>query len=277
MIIDSHQHFWQFDPKRHGWIDDSMQEIQRDFLPYDLQKIYEIEGIDGCVAVQVDQTEAETEYLLELAKLYDFIKGVVGWIDLRADNLQERLDHFSQFSKLAGFRHIVQGESDVNFLLRKDFMRGIEELLPYNYTYDILVFPQQLGATLEFVRSHPHQPFVIDHLAKPYIKDGFYDGWALLMRGIARNENVYCKISGMVTEADWDEWTYKDLVPYLDLVFEVFGPDRIMYGSDWPVCLVAANYPMVKGIIEQYLTKLSPDEQAKVWGLNAKRFYNLED
>lgn len=277
MIIDAHQHFWQYDPKRHEWIDDSMQEIRRDFLPYDLQKIYEIEGIEGCVAVQVDQTESETEYLLELAKLYDFIKGIVGWIDLRSENIQERLDHFSQFKKLSGFRHIVQGESDVNFLLRKDLMRGIEELLPYNFTYDILVFPHQLGAVLEFVRSHPHQPFVIDHLAKPYIKDGFYDGWALLMRAIARNENVYCKISGMVTEADWDNWTYKDLEPYLDLVLEVFGPDRLMYGSDWPVCLVAANYPMVKGIIEQYLAKLSPDEQAKIWGLNAKRFYKLED
>lgn len=277
MIIDAHQHFWQYDPKRHEWIDESMQEIQRDFLPYDLQKIFEIEGIDGCVAVQVDQTEAETEYLLELAKLYDFIKGVVGWIDLRAENIQERLDHFSQFKKLSGFRHIVQGESDVNFLLRKDFNRGIEELLPYNFTYDILVFPHQLGAVLEFVRNHPHQPFVIDHLAKPYMKDGFYDGWALLMRAIARNENVYCKISGMVTEADWDNWNYKDLEPYLDLVLEVFGPDRLMYGSDWPVCLLAANYPMVKGIIEQFLTKLSPDEQAKIWGLNTKRFYNLED
>lgn len=277
MIIDAHQHFWQYDPKRHEWIDESMQEIRRDFLPYDLQKIFEIEGIDGCVAVQVDQTEAETEYLLELAKLYDFIKGVVGWIDLRAENIQERLDHFSQFKKLSGFRHIVQGESDVNFLLRKDFNRGIEELLPYNFTYDILVFPHQLGAVLEFVRNHPHQPFVIDHLAKPYMKDGFYDGWALLMRAIARNEHVYCKISGMVTEADWDNWNYKDLEPYLDLVLEVFGPDRLMYGSDWPVCLLAGNYPMVKGIIEQFLTKLSPDEQAKIWGLNSKRFYNLED
>lgn len=277
MIIDAHQHFWQYDPKRHEWIDDSMSVIRRDFLPYDLQKVYETEGISGCVAVQADQTEAETKYLLELAGLYDFIKGVVGWVDLRATDIQEKLDHFSQYRKLVGFRHVVQGESDVNFLLRKDFMRGIEELLPYHFTYDILVYPHQLGAVLEFVRQHPHQSFVIDHLAKPYIKDGFYDGWALLMRAIARQENVHCKVSGMVTEADWDHWTYKDLVPYLDLVFEVFGPNRIMYGSDWPVCLVAAQYPLVKGIVEQYLVKLSPDEQAKVWGLNAKRFYSLED
>lgn len=275
MIIDAHQHFWQYDPQRHGWIDDSMQKIQQDFLPYDLQKIYEEEQIDGCVAVQVDQTEEETNYLLELAKLYDFIKGVVGWIDLRSEDLPARLDHFSQFKKLSGFRHIVQGESDVNFLLRPDFMQGIRQLLPYEFTYDILVFPHQLGATLEFVRNHPQQKFVIDHLAKPYIKDGYYDGWALLMRAIARSENVYCKVSGMVTEADWKRWTYRDLVPYLDLVFEVFGPDRIMYGSDWPVCLLAADYPAVKMIIEEYLTKLSSGEQAKVWGLNAKRFYNL--
>lgn len=275
MIIDAHQHFWQYDPKRHDWIDDSMQKIQQDFLPYDLQKIYEVEGIDGCVAVQVDQTEAETDYLLKLANLYDFIKGVVGWIDLRSKDLSDRLDHFASYKKLCGFRHIVQGESDVNFLLQKEFMDGITQLDTYNYTYDILVFPHQLGAVLEFVRNHPNQRFVIDHLAKPYIKDGFYDGWALLMRAIARSENVYCKLSGMVTEADWKDWKYKDLVPYMDLVFEVFGTDRILYGSDWPVCLLAADYPFVKGIVEQYLKKLSPDEQAKVWGLNAVRFYNL--
>lgn len=275
MVIDSHQHFWQYDPARHGWIDKSMARIQRDFLPFDLQKVYEQEGVDGCVAVQVDQTEAETAYLLELAGLYPFIKGVVGWIDLRATNLPERLDHFAQFEKLCGFRHIVQGESDVNFLLRPDFRRGIAQLHLYDLTYDILVFPHQLGAVLEFVRSHPNQRFVIDHLAKPYIKDGFYDGWALMMRAIARYDNVYCKVSGMVTEASWSTWTYEDLLPYLNLVFEVYGADRIMYGSDWPVCLVAAEYGEVKNVVAQYISKLSAGEQAKVWGGNAATFYGL--
>lgn len=276
MIIDSHQHFWQYDPDRHAWIDDSMAKIQRDFLPYDLQKVYEANGVDGCVAVQVDQTEAETEYLVNLAGVYDFIKGVVGWIDLRADDLPERLDHFANHNKLCGFRHIVQGEEDVNFLLRPDFMQGIAQLHAYRFTYDILVFPHQLGAVLEFVRNHPQQLFVIDHLAKPYIKDGFYDGWALLMRAIARQENVYCKLSGMITEADWATWTAQDLQPYMDLVLEVFGPRRIMYGSDWPVCLVAGAYEQVKNTIAQYLSKLSTDEQAMIWGANAVRFYGLQ-
>lgn len=276
MIIDSHQHFWQYDSERHAWIDDSMAKIQRDFLPFDLQKVYEANGVDGCVAVQVDQTEAETEYLLKLAGVYDFIKGVVGWIDLRAANLPERLDHFAKQDKLCGFRHIVQGEADVNFLLRPDFMDGITHLHAFGFTYDILVFPHQLGAVLEFVRNHPQQLFVIDHLAKPYIKDGFYDGWALLMRAIARQENVYCKLSGMVTEAHWKAWTYKDLVPYMDLVLEVFGPQRVMYGSDWPVCLVAAEYESVKGTVAQYVSKLSPDEQARIWGENASQFYGLK-
>jgi L-fuconolactonase len=276
MIIDSHQHFWQYDPQRHGWIDDSMAVIQRDFLPYDLQKVYERNGVDGCVAVQVDQTETETDYLVKLAGIYDFIKGVVGWIDLRAENLPDRLDHFAGYDKLCGFRHIVQGETDVNFLLRPDFMEGIRQLHTYRFTYDVLVYPHQLGAVLEFVRNHPQQLFVIDHLAKPYIKDGFYDGWALLMRAIARQENVYCKLSGMVTEASWNTWTYQDLLPYMDLILEVFGPKRIMYGSDWPVCLVAGQYAAVKGVVEQYVQKLSPSEQAMIWGENAVRFYGLK-
>ena len=275
MIIDSHQHFWKFDPLKYAWIDEAKSVIARDFLPYDLQKVFETNGVDGCIAVQAQQSEAETEFLIELSKVYDFIKGVVGWVDLRADHLPERLAYYAQFEKLCGFRHVVQDEVDHNFLVRPGFMNGISQLHAYDLTYDILVFPHQLGATLEFVRNFPMHRLVIDHIAKPYIKDGFYDGWALLMRAIARHENVYCKISGMITEADWSDWTYEQLVPYLDLVFEVFGTDRIMYGSDWPVCLLAGEYGRVKGIIERYIAKLSTTEQTKIMGGNAQRFYKL--
>jgi len=254
-MLDTHVHFWQFDPVRDAWIDDSMSVIRRDFLPVDFELEMQANGIEGCVAVQADQSEAETHFLLQLAENHDFIKKVVGWTDLRSPDISERLDYFSQFEKLAGFRHIVQGEQDVNFLLRKDFCRGIAALEQHGFTYDILVFPHQLGAVLEFVRRFPNQKFVIDHLAKPYIKDGFFDGWAALMREIAKHENVYCKVSGLVTEAEWNGWKYADFVPYLDLVTEAFGIERLMYGSDWPVCLLGGSYGEVMGIFGRYYSE----------------------
>jgi len=276
MTLDAHQHFWQFDPVRDAWIGDSMKVLQRDFLPPDLKPELDACGVGGCVAVQADQSEAETHFLLQLAEKHDFIKSVVGWTDLRADNIGERLAYFSQFKKLAGFRHIVQGEQDVLFLLRKNFIRGISALEQHGFTYDILVFPYQLGAVLDFVRRFPNQKFVIDHLAKPYIKDGFFDGWAALMRKIAEQENVFCKISGMVTEADWHGWKYGDFVPYLDLVTEAFGPRRLMFGSDWPVCLIAARYSEVTAIVERYFEHFSPEEKAGVMGKVAAGFYQIQ-
>ncbi len=276
MVIDAHQHFWKYDRIRHAWIDDSMTSLRRDFMPADLEPLLTAQSIDGCVAVQADQTEEETDFLLELAKQHAFIKGVVGWVDLRAENIEARLEHFSQFEKLKGFRHIVQGEADVNFLLRAPFRRGISRLQDFGFTYDVLVFPHQLGAVLEFVRAFPDQPFIIDHLAKPYIKDGFFDGWSTLMRAIARQENVWCKISGMVTEANWSNWKYDDFVPYLDLVFETFGPRRLIYGSDWPVCLLGGNYEEVKGIIDRYTASLSPGERQLLWGENAVAVYGIK-
>ncbi len=250
-----------------------MKALQRDFLPAELKSELDDNSIDGCIAVQADQSEAETLFLLELAEQYDFIKAVVGWVDLRAENLEERLSHFSQFKKLAGFRHIVQGEKDVNFLLHKNFCRGIAAMEPHGYTYDILVFPHQLGAVLEFVRRFPRQMFVIDHLAKPHIKDGYFEGWAILMREIAKQENVFCKISGMVTEADWQSWKYEDFVPYLDVVTEAFGPARLMFGSDWPVCLLAASYSEVLAIVQRYFKRFSKEEKDWIFGKTANSFY----
>lgn len=277
MVIDSHQHFWNYEEKKHAWIDDDMAVIRRDFLPSDLKKVYDENGIDGCVAVEANQHISETDFLLKLASENPFIKGVVGWCDLRNENIETVLDTYSVNEKLKGFRHVVQGEADHNFLLRPNFLRGISKLEKHNLTYDILIFPHQLGATLEFVKRFPNQKFVIDHIAKPYIKDGFFDGWATLMQEVSKQENVFCKLSGMITEADYKTWTPKQLEPYMDFVLNAFGTDRIMFGSDWPVCLVAGNYSKVKTTITHFIANLSQTEQQAIMGDNAIKFYNLKD
>ncbi len=276
MKIDSHQHFWNYDPVRDAWITDDMNVIQRDFLPHDLRPILAASGIDGCVAVQADQSEFETNFLLQLAGDNDWIKGVVGWVDLRAHDLDERLAHFSAEKKLKGFRHIVQAEPQDDFLLRADFCRGISILSKYSFTYDILVFHKQLPAALEFAKKFPYQPFVIDHLAKPDIKSGSLEGWKEYISAFKPLENVSCKLSGMVTEADWHHWKQDDFKRYMDAIVESFGTKRIMYGSDWPVCLLAASYPQVVEIAQRYFESFSADEQANFWGNNAEKFYNLK-
>ena len=275
MTIDSHQHFWNYNPVSHSWIDESMKVIRKSFTPSDLAKVYEQHGIDGCVAVQADQTLEETDYLLQLAEKNHFIKGVVGWVDLRANTIDSVLESYDDAKKLKGIRHIVQGEADHNFLLRPNFLNGISKLEKHNLAYDILVFPHQLGATLEFVKKFPNQKFVIDHIAKPYIKDGYYDGWAALMKEIAKYENVFCKISGMTTEADFNTWTPEHIHPYMNLVFDAFGTERIMFGSDWPVCLVAGNYSQTKELVTKAILGFSADEQKAIMGSNAIKFYDL--
>ena len=275
MIIDSHQHFWIYETEKHAWIDDEMKAIRKDFLPENLKSIYQENGIDGCVAVEADQTEAETIFLLDLADKNDFIKGVVGWLDLRASNIESVLEKYSRFPKLKGLRHLVQAEADHNFMLRPAFLNGIAALEKHNLTYDILIFPHQLGAALELVRRFPNQKFVIDHIAKPYIKDGFYDGWATLMKAISSYSNVYCKLSGMITEADYNHWTPEQIEPYMQLVLDTFGTKRILFGSDWPVCLVAGNYTKTKELVTNFIAKLTLEDQAAIMGGNAMQFYNL--
>lgn len=275
MTIDAHQHFWHYNPVRDTWITPNMARIQRDFLPEDLEPVLEANGIEGCVAVQADQSEAETEFLLRQADAHEFVKGVVGWVDLRSDKLHDRLDYFSRYEKLKGFRHVVQAEAD-NFLRQADFIRGVRQLPVFGFTYDILIYPSQLEAALYFVEQLPDVNFVLDHLAKPYVKSGELDAWAGAMRRLAAFPNVCCKLSGMVTEADWNSWTPDTFMPYLDVVFEAFGTDRLLYGSDWPVCLVAGEYGEVKDIVTRYLRDFSEHERAKVMGGNAVRFYQLE-
>ena len=276
MIIDSHQHFWKYNPVKHSWINEQMSVIRRDFLPSDLKPVYVKNGVDGCVAVQADQTLAETDFLLEHAHNNAFVKGVVGWVDLRSADVDKDLEKYAKDKHLKGYRHIVQEEADHNFMLRPDFLRGISKLEQYGAVYDILIFPHQLGATLELVKKFPNQKFVIDHIAKPYIKDGFYDGWATMMKEVAKHENVFCKISGMITEADFKSWTPEQIHPYMLLALEAFGPERCMYGSDWPVCLVAGTYTQVEELTTNFISSLSTTEQAAIMGQNAVDFYGLE-
>jgi L-fuconolactonase len=275
MTIDSHQHFWIFDEKRDSWITPEMSAIRKNFLPEDLKPILKANGIDGCVAVQAAQSDSETEFLLQLAEANDFIKGVVGWVDLRSPDLYEKLEKYSQFEKLKGFRHVVQGLPE-GFMLQSDFMRGVGQLVAFDFTYDILIYPDQLKEAFNFAVRLPHVQFVLDHIAKPLIKKGEVVKWTNDMRLLAELPNVQCKVSGMVTEADWQDWERADFRPYLDVVFEVFGADRLMFGSDWPVCLVAAEYEGVKGILTDYLSMFSDSEMKKVMGGNAAKFYNLD-
>lgn len=274
MTIDAHQHFWHFDPVRDSWITDDMATLRRDFLPADLEPILEQNGIDGCVAVQASQSEAETTFLVRMAQTYDIVKGVVGWVDLQSDQLSERLQDLSQYTEIKGYRHVAQSEPD-DFLTRPAVVEGIRQLASFGLTYDILIYPTQLKAALHLVRSVPEVSFVIDHLAKPYIKKREISRWSNFMAEIAKNKHVSCKLSGMVTEGDWQDWSKKDFFPYMDVIFETFGPDRIMFGSDWPVCLVAANYTQVKTLVDEYVSNWGEEVRAKVFGANAVSFYNL--
>lgn len=275
MKIDAHQHFWRYDAQRYDWITDEMSVIRRDFLPKDLLPELKANAIDASIAVQADQSEDETHFLLDLAAKHGTIAGVVGWIDLRADNLRARLDHFSQFKKLRGFRHIVQAEPDDRFMSRPDFRRGIAALTDHGFTYDILIYPKQLPAAIDLVEKFPNQRFVIDHIAKPDIKSGRLAPWDAQMKAIAAHPNVYCKVSGMVTETDWRNWRPSHFRPYLDVVFDAFGPDRVMFGSDWPVCLVAGSYTQVENVVAGYAENLPAADQAKIFGENGARFYSL--
>jgi L-fuconolactonase len=272
--IDAHQHFWNYNPVRYAWINEEMKAIQRDFLPEELESTLKENKIDGTVAVQADQTEEETIFLLKLADKYEFIKGVVGWVDLRSSQLDERLAFFSKHKKLKGLRHIVQAEP-LGFLRHPDFIKGVARLRDRNLTYDILIYPSQLDDALYFVNQLPDQKFVIDHLAKPNIRRKEFATWSQGMKALAKFPNVYCKLSGMVTEAHWSHWHAEDFIPYLEFVLQHFGTKRIMYGSDWPVCLVAATYEQQLNLIETFIRSLSASEKQQIMGENAIQFYNL--
>jgi L-fuconolactonase len=270
MRIDAHQHFWQYTPDME-WITPAMSAIRKNFSAADLLPVLQESHIDGCITVEVDQTAEETRQMLAIAAENDFIKGVVGWVDLRAEDIDAQLTAYQPYSLLKGFRHILQAEPPSR-MLEPDFLRGIAALGKHGYVYEILIYPEHLEAALELVKRSPNQSFIIDHLAKPFIKEKKIDEWAKGMRALAAFDQVHCKVSGMVSEADWENHQQADFVPYLDVVAEAFGTKRLIFGSDWPVCLTAASYNQVVGIVEHYF---SADERKAVMGENAIRFYHL--
>ncbi|OAQ42026.1 amidohydrolase [Pedobacter psychrophilus] len=274
--IDTHQHFWKYNPINHSWINEGMTLLKNDFTPDDLFPLLEKTGFDGCIAVQVDEDEADNDFLLSIANQNEFVKGVIGWVDLLNDNIEARLNHYQQFNKLKGFRYMLQGKEPRDLMLSKDFTNGVGLLNKYNFIYEILILSDQLPYVNELVSKFPEQPFVINHLAKPMIKYGKIKQWSKEIKAIAKHENISCKVSGMVTEADWKNWNYHDFNPYLDVVFNAFGADRLMFGSDWPVCNLAGGYHKVYEIMERYTLQLSATEQEKFWGGNALAFYQIK-
>ena len=275
MKIDSHHHFWKYDPIEYSWMNEDMGVLKRDYGPNELKKEIDEAGIDGVVSVQANQTLAETDALLDYAAKEDFIKGVVGWFPLAEENAAEVIAPYVDNRLLKGVRHVVQDEPDDRFILGEDFNRGVSRLEEFGLVYDILIYERQLAPSIEFVDRHPNLVFVLDHVAKPRIRDNAMKPWADLMRQMAERPNVYCKLSGMATEADWENWTEEQLVRYVEVAFETFGSQRLMFGSDWPVALLAVEYQRWVAIVDDFISTLSADEQAAIWGETAARAYKL--
>jgi len=274
MTIDAHVHYWQFDPVRDAWITEAMTVLRQDYLPQQAKSVFAENAVDACIAVQADQSETETDFLVELAVQNPFIKGLVGWVDLSSDSIEERLAYYSRFPIIKGWRHIVQAEP-MDFLQREDFRRGIKALRMYSYTYDVLVYHQQLKPALAFMHAFPDQRFIIDHCAKPAIAKKEIGEWAKYMKEMAQHPDVYCKLSGLLTEAAWNDWTPADFYPYLDTVFDCFGTERLLFGSDWPVMLLSGTYRQWKSLLETYMKNCSDTERQNIFGANAVRCYNL--
>ena len=275
MRLDSHQHFWHYSPIEHTWMTDEMAILKRAFLPHDLQPLLASIHFDGSVAVQARQNLEETRWLLELADQHDFIKGVVGWVDLRSEDLGHQLERFAAHPKLVGVRHIVHDEPDDNFMLRPDFRRGISQLKEFDLTYDLLLFPRHLKVAVKLVEEFPEQPFVLDHLAKPKIAEQLFSPWQEDLHQLAKLPNVTCKLSAMVTEAKWNQWRPSDFHRYLDITCAAFGWSRLMIGSDWPVCTLSGEYEPVMKIVIDYVQKFPAETQAAILGDNCARFYRI--
>jgi L-fuconolactonase len=275
MLLDSHQHFWVYDDAQYPWIPTGTP-LHRDWLPEDLAKLQQPLGLEGSIAVQARQTVEESRWLLTLADHDPRIKGVVGWVDLKSPAVAADLAELAKHPRFRGVRHVVQSEPDDDFMIRPDFLRGIGELRAFKLTYDILIFPKQLPAAIKLVTKYPEQPFVLDHIAKPLIKDGVMEPWRSQLRELATATNVMCKVSGIITEADQKAWKPEDLRPYLDVVFEAFGSERLMWGSDWPVCLLAGSYERVFGLMDEYASSLTASQRAGLFGGNCARFYGVK-
>jgi L-fuconolactonase len=273
--IDAHHHLWRYSVQEYAWLDESMKELRRDFLSRDLMREIAAAGIDGTIAVQARQTMEETRWLLREADECDAIRGVVGWAPIAGEDFPEVMEEFEDRPKLKGLRHVIQGEKDENYILREDFNSGIRAMLGSGLVYDILIYERHLPQAIEFVDEHPEQVFVLDHMAKPMIAAGQMEPWAQRMRELGQRENVWFKVSGMVTEAEWTGWSAETLRPYLDVVVEAFGVERLMAGSDWPVCLVACEYARWFAVLRDYFAGFSDAERDAVFGATAIHVYGL--
>ncbi len=276
MQIDSHHHFWRYTTADYGWISDAMSVIRRDFLPEDLQKEIAAAGVDGVISVHARQSLEETNWLLDFARNYSFIVGVVGWAPLIAPEIRDTLQNLSRDKKLRGIRHVLHDEPDDRYMLREDFNRGIKSLTQLRLAYDILIFEKHLPIAVELVDRHPQQVFVVDHVAKPKIRENVIEPWRTNLRELAKRRNVYCKISGMVTEADFTRWTPAQLQPYFDTALEAFGPRRLMFGTDWPVCTVGCGIVQWHDTVRDWAKGLSEDENDRIFGLTAIEAYGLD-
>ncbi|WP_338594377.1 amidohydrolase family protein [Paenibacillus sp. Y5S-9] len=275
MKLDAHQHFWEYNVAEYGWIGEEMKTIRQSFLPEDLEPLLVQSGLDGCIAVQARQSLTETEWLLQLADRHECIKGVVGWVDLCSDEVRNQLELFASNPYLKGVRHVIQDEPDLDYVLREDFQRGIALLKEYDLAYDLLVSKEQLPYAVELVKTFPEQRFVLDHLAKPDIKSGIISPWKEALESMAAQPNAYCKLSGMVTEADWANWTPKDFTAYLNIAIEAFGAERLMFGSDWPVSNVSATYSEVYDLIMSHINALPISDQQMIFGGTCAAFYQI--
>jgi L-fuconolactonase len=273
--IDAHQHFWKFDAAEYGWISPDQHVLRRDFLPADLHKEMSAAGIGGCISIQARSSVEETRWLLELAGQHEFILGVAGWVPLTDPHVKTVLEKFASNKKLRSIRHTLQDEADPNYMLRADFNRGVSDLKYCGLAYDILIFERHLPQTIQFVDKHPGQIFIVDHLAKPRVADHIISPWRENMRELAKRPNVYCKISGLATEADHAKWTESQLEPYMDTVLSIFGPKRTMFGSDWPVCQLAISYQHWAALVTKATAKLSQTEQERFWAGAAREAYGL--
>jgi len=274
-IIDTHHHFWKYSAAEYGWISDEMKTIRRDFLPADLKKTLDEAGVSGAVSVQARTTVEESDWLLGMAEKHDFLRGVVGWVPLTENDVEKHLERLAAHKKFKGVRHVIQGEPDDNYILRPDFNAGVKKLLKYKLRYDILIYERQLKPSIRFVDQHPNQLFILDHVAKPKIKERILSPWREDMIALGKRPNVYCKLSGMITEADWKKWSSADLAPYLDTALQAFGPKRLLFGSDWPVMLVAGQYKPWVELIKQTIKRYSVAEQEQILSRNAIAAYGL--
>lgn len=272
--IDAHHHLWRYTKEEYGWIGPGMEALARDFLSGDIENELKACGIAGTIVVQAQQTIVETDWLLSVTESSQVIRGVVGWAPLCSGELGRVLEKWSSQKKLKGLRHVIQDEPDCEFMLRQDFNAGVSALQGTGLVYDILIYERHLRAAIAFVDRHPEQVFVLDHVAKPRIKDGTMEPWRSEIVELAKRENVYCKVSGMMTESNWRTWTAEDLRPYFEVALSAFGPKRLMFGSDWPVCLLAASYRKWFDTVKEFVSPLTGGEQALILGEVARAVYS---